>query len=555
MLAFFNLFMKCFTVIYLIQVIFRVYQTWNEPNDQTCSIPKGESHLSSVAIVTHHQSHTIFEKIIYSFIQVFINQWNSYKILSFQNSPSPTSSPSSSVNLTDPNVLRNAETEDITTTKEINDESNQHIIKVTDEIKYLMIGYHSRSTIDFLYFASSFPSSIFVIHILFYLPGFKYLFPFFGLLPARDVKRNSSYHSNSEYFLQTILSSNRPIILIPGGATECLKDFSNLYHLQWKKEMGFTRILRNYYLNVDLNDHSSAAASSSSSSSSSTPPASSADASSLSSSPIPSSHHPEHASDVQSSPKDSLPSLVSSPTKEKEEKKKTIIKIIPFYTSHCEYLFYTSPTWYTMMGRSAKWLMSVLETNYFLFISLLPIIFITIQLSMGFFFLTLPLQTTTYFGKEITFHPMIDTSTETFTERIKDHLEDLMKKVNSLDNEGEGEEGEEEGEDVRTQVVGKADDATKKILLSDKISRKKESKMFPLIHDLLKNYSSFSLHSFCYNVYLLCFGFYMLILMIALNLFGISCLIFIFVLLLALTPFLVMLSPIFKKKVKKQKIS
>ena len=432
---------KSFVFLYFLQTFFFVLFRRKNSAWKTSS--------SVISCVESKQSHTYLEKTFFSVVQLFSQQWNQYKILSFHQSQSIEGT---------------------------NSTRNTHRIEVKENTKYLLVGYHSRPLLDLLYLVANFECSIFVIHILFYLPGMKKLLPLFGLIPAKEVTQSG--RSNEDYFMEVLEKSSRPILLLPGGAMECLKDYDQLYELQWKKEMGFARILRNYYL------------------------------------------------------KEPAPG-----------KEKLRIKIIPFYSRHCEFLFFSTSWWYTQTGRTVRSLMASFQESYLENIALLPIILLVLLFSFGFFPLSLPIPVETYFGHELEFDASLDASTEAFTSRIRCNLEELMTRVNS-----EAFHAEEPATLQQQDPQVPPQTPTQQRARKDPI---------PTFEELMRRHSPLysSEVSFPQKAYLLSLGLFALISTTLVHLVGILTLLLMFVLLKLLTPLFLRYSHRILSKVRKQKIS
>jgi hypothetical protein len=544
---------RYFVLIFLIQTLFYFLRTFARKENLWPS-PPGNEELSSVL---SKQQHTVIEKIVFCTFQLFAKQWNHYNICSFHRTPRDGKLSSSVSSF--PSFP-----------------SSVHKIEVTVETKYLLVGYHSRPVLDLFYLVTNFECSIFVIHILFYLPAMRKLLPLFGLIPAKDVSFNAN-RSNEDYFIEALLSSSRPILLLPGGAMECLKDFSDLYELQWKKEMGFARIIRNYYL--------------------------------------------KEQQEQQEQQQNSYG----------KKKKMVRIKIIPFYTSHCEFLFFSTSSWYTGLGRTIKNLMNHFQESYLKNIALLPVILLTLLFSFGFFLLPLPLPVTTFFGPEIEYHcnnteldnnnnTMNDTNknksnnnnnntlndnsiqseednkeemkkrvseanetTEQFTERIRTELEKLIDRVNDISlmiNNNNNNNNNNDNDNLNSnsnnntindalsvisnnsrpekeEMTNTVADEERRVVERDKNKKKKKPKRIPSFEELFFQHSLFYSRSssVAEKIYLLFLGFFSLLGNGLFQLMGILSLLLMTVLLKLLTPLFVHFSGNIMKTHKKQKIS
>eukprot|EP01039_Chlorochromonas_danica_P003110 gene3110-3406_t len=122
---------------------------------------------------------------------------------------------------------------------EIHDEHS--VSPLLDKPNTLLIGYHSRPTIDIMYFVCSLRCHVIVTDLLFKIPILGQALPLFRVLPSRPVQSNGTKPSNSEYFANVLTSIDHPLLLLPGGEEECHKQYDEMYQLKWKEVPGFVR--------------------------------------------------------------------------------------------------------------------------------------------------------------------------------------------------------------------------------------------------------------------------------------------------------------------------
>lgn len=103
----------------------------------------------------------------------------------------------------------------------------------------LLVGYHSRCTIDLLYLFCIIQPNLLVSYLLFNIPVLKSILPLFHIISSKSNK-----HDQTEInFVSTLMNSNGPLLLLPGGIYECLKPYHKRYQLQWKNIPGFVRVI------------------------------------------------------------------------------------------------------------------------------------------------------------------------------------------------------------------------------------------------------------------------------------------------------------------------
>jgi 1-acyl-sn-glycerol-3-phosphate acyltransferase len=100
----------------------------------------------------------------------------------------------------------------------------------------LLVGYHSRCSLDLVYTVVALQPSVIATHMIFKVPIMGWLFSQVNVLPSGANKK-------AEKLFVRALSGKRPVMLLPGGVYECLKPLSEMCKLQWKEVPGFARII------------------------------------------------------------------------------------------------------------------------------------------------------------------------------------------------------------------------------------------------------------------------------------------------------------------------
>ncbi len=103
----------------------------------------------------------------------------------------------------------------------------------------LLVGYHSRSNLDLMYLMANIQCNLLLSHLLFYIPMMRNLLPLMGAVPAKGGVKDKVETS----FIQQLTEGNRPLMLLPGGAFECLKRYEDIGKVNWKEEPGFARVI------------------------------------------------------------------------------------------------------------------------------------------------------------------------------------------------------------------------------------------------------------------------------------------------------------------------
>ena len=101
----------------------------------------------------------------------------------------------------------------------------------------LMVGYHSRCTLDLVYLLCAIQPSVIATHLMFKIPIMRSLLSEAYILPSGTGKNAKTC------FIKALSESKRPLLLLPGGVYECIKPMSQIGKIQWKTVPGFARII------------------------------------------------------------------------------------------------------------------------------------------------------------------------------------------------------------------------------------------------------------------------------------------------------------------------
>jgi 1-acyl-sn-glycerol-3-phosphate acyltransferase len=118
-------------------------------------------------------------------------------------------------------------------------EMEVHGIENVESNNCLLVGYHSRCTVDLLYVAAHLQPNVIVSHLFFKIPIFGFFVNQINLISS---KSNDSETADMG-FVNALVAGKRPLMLLPGGAYECLKPSSKIGKIQWKPNPGFARVI------------------------------------------------------------------------------------------------------------------------------------------------------------------------------------------------------------------------------------------------------------------------------------------------------------------------
>lgn len=103
----------------------------------------------------------------------------------------------------------------------------------------LLIGYHSRATLDLFYVTSTIRCQVLVTHLLFFLPIIGSFLPLLGIIPSKGGVRDEAETT----FIDALSKTGKPLMLLPGGTVECLKLYNDRFRVHWKELPGFAKII------------------------------------------------------------------------------------------------------------------------------------------------------------------------------------------------------------------------------------------------------------------------------------------------------------------------
>lgn len=107
----------------------------------------------------------------------------------------------------------------------------------------LIIGFHSRSTFDNLYILAHLYPTFIASYFLFHIPFASTIFKYLGAIPSKGLNSSTT---DIEFIKLLISNTTPPVLVLPGGSYEAYKPYHERYHVNWKDEPGFARLLVNY---------------------------------------------------------------------------------------------------------------------------------------------------------------------------------------------------------------------------------------------------------------------------------------------------------------------
>lgn len=102
----------------------------------------------------------------------------------------------------------------------------------------LLVGYHSRATVDGVYAAAFLQPTTLMSPIFFAVPGAESLFASIHCVSTHDQSKSAE-----DSFLTTVTAGPRPVMLFPGGHHECFKRLAEKHVVRWRERPGFARAL------------------------------------------------------------------------------------------------------------------------------------------------------------------------------------------------------------------------------------------------------------------------------------------------------------------------
>ena len=103
----------------------------------------------------------------------------------------------------------------------------------------LLVGYHSRPTLDLVYLLATLKPKIVVTHLFFRVPLMQGILDMMGLIPSKSV----GHRSPEESFVDAITTPGRPTVLLPGGIHDAMKPYDQKYTVNWNNPPGFARVM------------------------------------------------------------------------------------------------------------------------------------------------------------------------------------------------------------------------------------------------------------------------------------------------------------------------
>lgn len=103
----------------------------------------------------------------------------------------------------------------------------------------LLVGYHSRCTVDLMYLFCFLQPNLLVTFLLFKVPIVSTLLPMLGIVPSKS----KGFSQSQDVFVSTLSEGFKPLMLLPGGAWEAFQPSKYKYTAKWKENPGFARII------------------------------------------------------------------------------------------------------------------------------------------------------------------------------------------------------------------------------------------------------------------------------------------------------------------------
>jgi hypothetical protein len=113
-----------------------------------------------------------------------------------------------------------------------------HGLENVTEENCLLVGYHSRCTIDGVYATAFLQPTTIMSPIFFAVPLSTTMFS-----KINCVSSHSKGLTSDDHFINIISTGGRPVLLFPGGHHECYKHLNDKYIVNWKEEPGYARIM------------------------------------------------------------------------------------------------------------------------------------------------------------------------------------------------------------------------------------------------------------------------------------------------------------------------
>lgn len=106
----------------------------------------------------------------------------------------------------------------------------------------LLIGYHSRPSVDLIHVIANLQCYALMHYGCFAIPLLGRFLTSMGAIPSRASLKDTS----ESQFVKTLCTGTRPLLLTPGGGYEFLKLVSEINQIHWKETPGFARIVMDH---------------------------------------------------------------------------------------------------------------------------------------------------------------------------------------------------------------------------------------------------------------------------------------------------------------------
>lgn len=270
-----------------------------------------------------------------------------------------------------------------------------------DRSNCVLVGYHSRPTVDIIYAqAFLFPLSSLVSYIFFSIP-----FAAGPLWASNCIPSSTSTQSSDQVFVDAVVNRDIPLLLCPGGAYECVKRWDQRYCVDWKKVPGFVRVLYDAPSVVAGSEHTS------------NPMVTCTCRGDGRGRRRRSCSRPQSQSRSQSGRRGrARPVRVGDET-----------RVVPFFTANCEDIFWTTPSLYNRTSDVMRRILEALKIrngSALLKTALMPLVAPVLAISLGFALLPRPVKLDLYVGR-----PLVLRATESkagFARRVRAEMQALM---------------------------------------------------------------------------------------------------------------------------------
>lgn len=106
----------------------------------------------------------------------------------------------------------------------------------------LLVGYHSRCTVDLFYLFCTLRCNVLASYLFFTVQATRYFLPMLNIIPSKSLDGGST----EEGFVSALADRPEPLMLLPGGVWECLKQSPDRLKVLWKETPGFARVIHKH---------------------------------------------------------------------------------------------------------------------------------------------------------------------------------------------------------------------------------------------------------------------------------------------------------------------